>query len=179
MYTLDQRWAVDLMMNFRRLCKYYYYRLKRLQGSPQSLAGGTAIGVFAGFTPTIPFHTAIIIVLTVLTRTSTLAAIIVSWIVCNPLTFFPLYYLSALVGNHITPYTISLAQVQLTLERLLASQGLGKSMAIILELGYETVVVMLAGGIAVALIASIAAYFAALPLFFQLQHNKKKKQIST
>ncbi|MDP3478975.1 MAG: DUF2062 domain-containing protein, partial [Desulfoprunum sp.] len=50
-------------MRLKRLGKYYYLRFLRLKGDPYSLAFGTAIGVFVGLTPTMPLHTAIILIL--------------------------------------------------------------------------------------------------------------------
>ncbi|HHL34074.1 MAG TPA: DUF2062 domain-containing protein, partial [Desulfobulbaceae bacterium] len=45
--------------DIRRTAKYYLVRLKRLQGSPHSLAMGAAIGAAVAITPTLPLHTII------------------------------------------------------------------------------------------------------------------------
>ena len=113
-------------MNLWRINKYYFLRLKRLRGSPRALAGGTAIGVFIGLTPTMPLHTILIILLALLTRTSAVAGIIFSWLVCNPLTYLPIYYLSAVIGNHITPYELNLEKVQAILDHVLAAGSFRK-----------------------------------------------------
>jgi hypothetical protein len=91
-------------MNPKRASRYYYLKFTRLQGDPQSLAWGTAIGTFFGITPIIPLHTVINLIVTFLTRTSTIAALLASLIVCNPLTYVPQYYFSTLIGNAVTPY---------------------------------------------------------------------------
>jgi uncharacterized protein (DUF2062 family) len=50
------------MVLMKRL-RIYYDRFISLKGEPASIAAGFAIGVFVGVTPTIPFHTAMIVFL--------------------------------------------------------------------------------------------------------------------
>jgi uncharacterized protein len=164
-------------MNLWRLFKYYYFRFKRLQGNPHALAGGTAIGVLVGLTPTIPFHTVLIVFLSLLTRTSTLAGIIISWIVCNPLTYLPIYYLSAMVGNHLTPYELNLRYVHRALEQAMAGDGIQNSLAVLANSGYQAMVVMGVGGLCLALPFAIASYYLALKFFVQIQKKRMKKQV--
>ncbi len=164
-------------MNLWRFFKYHFLKFKRLQGNPHALAGGTAIGVFVGLTPTIPFHTILIVCLSLPTRTSTLAGIIISWIVCNPLTYFPIYYLSALLGNHLTPYEFNLANVHSTLEQVMAGDGIKNSLAILANSGYEALVVMAVGGVCLALPFAIVSYYLALKFFMQIQKKRMKKRV--
>jgi uncharacterized protein (DUF2062 family) len=81
-------------MNIKRLGRYYFLKFIRLKGDPKSLAAGTAIGVLIGLTPTIPLQSAFILALTLVTRTSVVAAMTAGWIICTPLTYVPIYYLS-------------------------------------------------------------------------------------
>jgi uncharacterized protein (DUF2062 family) len=164
-------------MKFWRLMKYYFLRLRRLQGSPYALAGGTAIGVFIGLTPTIPFHTVLIIFFSLLTRTSALAGIITSWIVCNPLTYLPIYYLSAVVGNHLTPYELNLQTVRSALEQAMAGDGIQSSAAILVKSGYQVLVVMGVGGLCIALPFAIASYYLAYVFFLQIKKRHLKKHV--
>ncbi len=164
-------------MNLRRVFKFYILKFKRLQGSPHALAGGTAIGVFVGLTPTIPFHTLLIVCLSLVTRTSTLAGIIISWIVCNPLTYLPIYYLCALIGNHLTPYELNLASVQYTLQQAMAGNGIQNSLAILAGSGYEALVVMGIGGICFALPFAVVSYYLALRFFVHMQKKRIKKHV--
>jgi len=164
-------------MNLRRYLKYYYYRFKLLQGSPRALAGGTAIGVFIGLTPTIPFHTLLIVFFSFLTRTSTVAGIIISWIISNPLTYLPIYYLSALVGNHLTPYELNLTNVQNALEQTMAGGSLQNSLAILVASGYEALVVMIVGGFCFALPFGILSYYLSFKFFIQIQKKRMNKHV--
>jgi hypothetical protein len=164
-------------MNLWRFIKFNYFKFRRLQGSPHALAGGTAIGVFVGLTPTIPFHTLLIVFLSLLTRTSTLAGIIVSWIVCNPLTYLPIYYLSAAVGNTLTPYELNLTDLQNRLEQAMAGNGIENSLAILVDLGYEALVVMGTGGVCLALPFAAASYYPARMFFVQIRNKRIKKRV--
>lgn len=164
-------------MQIWRFIKYYFIKFKRLQGSPHALAGGTAIGVFVGLTPTIPFHTVLIVFLSLLSRTSALAGIIVSWIVCNPLTYLPIYYLSAVVGNHLTPYELNLKTVQTALEQAMSGTGMKHSLAILIQSGYEVVIVMGIGGLCIALPVAAVSYYLALIFFVQIKKKRIKKHV--
>ena len=162
-------------MSVKRLSRYYYHRITRLRGNPYVLAGGACIGVFVGLTPTIPFHTIIILGLAFATRTSAIAGIITSWIVCNPLTFVPIYFLSVCVGNKVTPYHLNWEKVRLFLEQLLHSDGFSSSLHIIFNVGYETVVVLVIGGCLIALPISICSYFGFLKIFLTIQEKRRIK----
>ncbi|MCX5874811.1 MAG: DUF2062 domain-containing protein, partial [Deltaproteobacteria bacterium] len=70
-----------------RAAKYYYLKFLRLQGDPHSLALGVAIGLFVGITPTIPLHSALIIILAWPLRGNILAALIAATAISNPLTW--------------------------------------------------------------------------------------------
>jgi len=133
-------------MNPKRLSRYYYLKFMRLKGDPHSLALGTAIGVFVGITPTMPFHTIMIIAATVVTRSSTIAALLSSLLICNPLTNIPQYYIVTLVGNALTPYDLTWSDFKLVLEQLLHSPGFSQSMKIIGGLGYEAAIVLHSSG---------------------------------
>ena len=164
-------------MNLVRYFKYYFFKFKRLQGSPQALAGGTAIGVLVGLTPTIPFHTVLIVLFTILTRTSCVAGIIISWIVCNPLTYLPIYYVSAMLGNHLTPYELNLGKVRDALEQLVSGDGIQNSLTILMNSGYEAMIVMSVGGLCLAIPFAVASYYIALIFFANINKKRIKKRV--
>lgn len=164
-------------MKANRLSKYYYRRIQRLKGDPYALAGGFAIGVFIGITPTMPLHTIIIILITLATRTSTIAAILSSWLVCNPLTYFPIYYFSLVIGNKVTPYYLNWEKIKATLDVLLSSGSLLDSIDLIVSLGYEAVAVMVAGGILLALPFTVISYYLALRFFIAMKRRRIEKHV--
>lgn len=164
-------------MRFNRLGKYYYLRFLRLKGDPYSLAFGTAIGVFVGITPTIPLHTGIILVLTFLTRTSAVAAILVSWLISNPLTYIPIYYFSTVIGNALTPYELNWEKIKAVVTALTSSQGLSHSLQILTGLGFEAVVVLLVGGCVLALPFALVSYYVSLYTFLKIRAKRQAKHI--
>ncbi len=164
-------------MNLKRIVKYYYLKFMRMKGDPQSLAIGTAIGVFIGITPTMPLHTILIIPLTIITRTSTIAALLGSLLVCNPITYVPQYYLATIVGNALTPYELSWARIKEVLDILLQHPGLQKSMEALIGLGYEAAIVLVVGGTVLALPCALISYFLSLRLFIKIRQKRGQKHL--
>jgi uncharacterized protein (DUF2062 family) len=64
----------------------FYTRFLSLSGGPEEIARAMALGVFIGATPTIPFHTALVMVSCLTFRQNITAAILGATIVSNPLT---------------------------------------------------------------------------------------------
>jgi uncharacterized protein len=164
-------------MNPKRLSKYYYLKFMRLKGDPQSLAIGTAVGVFIGITPTMPLHTVLIILITLVTRTSTIAAMLASFLVCNPLTYVPQYYLSTVIGNALTPYELTWSRIKEVLEILLQHPGLQKSFDVLVGLGFEAAIVLVVGGVVLALPLAVASYFFSLRVFVKIREKRSQKHI--
>lgn len=164
-------------MNIDRIFRYYYRRFQRLRGNPYALAGGFAIGVFIGLTPTMPLHTLTIILVTLATRTSTLAAILSSVIACNPVTYFPIYYFSMVIGNAVTPYSLNWEKIKSALDTLLSSESFTASLHIIVDLGVEASIVLLVGGFILALPFALVSYYLSLYFFIMMKKKKIEKQI--
>lgn len=159
----------------QRTLRYYYLRFIRLKGDPGTLARGVAIGSFIGVTPTIPFHTILVLVLAILFRASKVAGILLSWLVSNPLTFFPQYYLAWKIGTCITPYKFSWPKVQSTMD-LLSNGSFLENVAMITHLGREIIICMVAGGIVLALPVATLLYFLSKAFFIRLERNRLEKQ---
>lgn len=162
-------------MKINRLSRLYYLKMLRLRGEPKALAFGTAIGVFVGLTPTIPFHTVTIIGIAMVTRTSAIAGVISSWIVCNPLTYIPIYYFSMRAGNWITPFELSWDRIEQLMDSFTTHQGMAHAIGAITGLGFETITVMIFGGIIIALPFSIISYYFALYFFLRIRDKKSKR----
>ena len=164
-------------MNLDRTRRYYYLRFVRLKGNPRSLAMGSAIGVFVGITPTIPFHTIVIFVLSIFTRSSFIAGLITSWVVCNPLTYIPQYFLSLKIGNLVTPYELSWDQVRSVLETLLSDVSFGMRMKALVTVSYEAIIVMLIGGTILALPFAVISYYLSYFTFVKIRKKRQEKRI--
>ncbi len=176
MYIAGQSWRKD-NMNPKRTARYYCLKFTRLKGDPQSLAGGTAIGVFFGTMPIIPFHTISVLLVTFLTRKSTIAGMLASVVVCNPLTYFPQYYLPLLIGNAITPYSINWERIKELLTVLLTGSGITERIEILGHLGYEATIVLIIGGLVISTPLSIGSYIVSLRFFSNLQEQRRKRHI--
>jgi uncharacterized protein (TIGR03546 family) len=130
-----------------RRIRAFYERFLSLKGDPASIAAALAIGVFVGVTPTIPFHTAIILVIGLLFRMNITAAYLGSWIISNPVTI-PLLYLSQYELGRILlgldPYRFELAEY---------------SLGAITAMGWRILLPLLTGGIVMAPVCAVPAYF--------------------
>ena len=85
-------------MDLRRLFRYHWLRFRRLQDDPRKIAGGMALGIFIGITPTIPFHLVTALPLAALLRVSPVTAFI-GLQIGNPLTIGPIYIASYKLGE--------------------------------------------------------------------------------
>jgi len=164
-------------MNLKRTFRYYFLKFTRLKGEPRALAWGTAIGIFIGITPTMPLHTVAILLVSIITRTSTIAALLAAFVVSNPLTFVAQYYFSIVIGNMVTPYTLNWESMKSVLDILLSKPGFAKSIEVLCGLGYEALTVLLVGGVILALPFSIAAYFLSLRFFIKVREKRRYKHV--
>jgi hypothetical protein len=139
-------------MILQKRFREFYLRFISLKGDPSSIASGLALGVFVGATPTIPFHTALILLLGLLFRRNITAGYLGSWIVSNPLTIPLLYFSQYELGR------ILLGMPRCRFE--IADYTLGG----IAALGWQILLPLQVGGIVMAPFFAIPAYFVALRL---------------
>jgi len=145
----------------KRRSRDFYDRFISLKGEPGNIAMGMAIGVFIGVTPTIPFHTAMIIAVGVLFKQNITAGYLGSWLISNPVTI-PLFYFS-----------------QYELGRLIL--GLQKSawalndysLAGVMNLGWHILFPLLTGGIITAPFFAVPAYFLARRFIVVLRERNR------
>lgn len=151
-------------------------KLKQLQGSPSSLARGVAIGVFLGFAPITPLKTILVLGLTFVFPANTIAAWLVCALICNPLTYIPLYYIAWFLGNILLPGRASWEQLR-NVAASLQHEGLRNSLQSIGHMGLDTLLVMLAGGCVLALILACVSYPFALRFFRRLAQKRSEKHL--
>ena len=82
----------------QRRLRYTYLRFIRLRGTPEEIARGTAVGVFAGMYPFFGFQTILSVGIAVIVRGNKLAAAAATWI-SNPFTYVPFYAFNFQVGR--------------------------------------------------------------------------------
>lgn len=160
----------------KRLARYNFLRLKRLRGNPNTLAFAMALGVFIGLTPTLPLHTIMIICITIPFRISTIAAIVGSTIVSNPLTFALQYFLAWKIGNIFLPGRLTWTRVQEVLTTL-RNEGLVDGVGTLSHLSVDAILVMMLGGLLLALPIAIVSYYLSLHFFIKIREKRRQKHI--
>lgn len=153
---------------------HLFQRLTELQGSPPALARGTAVGVFIGFAPVMPFKALLILLLTVATRASTVAGLLVCTIICNPLTYLPLYYLAWWTGDLLLPGRASWAVLRASFETMRAAP-LAEALTVAAHMGVDAAVVLLVGGLVLALPLALCSYPAACRFFLMVERKRREK----
>jgi uncharacterized protein (DUF2062 family) len=163
-------------MSLKRAARFYFIRFKRLQGSTHSLALGAAIGTAIGATPTLPLHNVLILALTLPLRVNPIAGILAANVVSNPLTFGPQYYLAWKIGNFFLPGRLSWDKIRETLA-LLKSQGIMDSLDVLRAMGWDTVLVMLTGGLVLAAPIGLLTYFSVFRFFAGIRAKRRQKHL--
>jgi uncharacterized protein (DUF2062 family) len=153
-----------------------YQKFRQLQGSPASLARGTAIGVFIGIAPLMPFKSVLIVLITVAARSSTVAALLVCTVICNPFTYIPLYYFSWLVGNFVMPGRTSWESLIAAINRM-QEAGLVAAIPLVGQIGFDAGAVLLAGGLVLALPMAFCSYPVALRFFVKIERKRYEKHL--
>jgi uncharacterized protein len=143
----------------KKRLKKFHDSFISLKGEPKSIAMGMAVGVFIGMTPTIPFHTALIILFGLLWRHNLTAAYLGSWLISNPLTIPILYFSQYELGI----YLLGMTQSQPVL--------MDYSFQNIISLGWQIILPLLTGGIVTAPFFAIPAYFITYRMVLALRNK--------
>jgi len=147
------RWRIGMRQGWRRLM--------RLEGSPQAIAMGMAVGVLVAFSPTVGFQMIIAGFLAAALRANPAPAVAAVWIT-NPLTIPPIfaatYSLGRLFwpGRHIDIHAV-LSRFVHDLSRL-EFYELFSQFRELLELGVDVLVPMFIGGLIVGVAGGAVSY---------------------
>jgi uncharacterized protein len=125
----------------------FYNKFLSLNGRPEEIARAMALGVFIGVTPTIPFHTALIMVICLIFRQNITAAILGATIISNPVTIPFLYLAGYEVGRIVlgvseNPFNVTSYDVRS-----------------LLEIGWHIVYPLMVGGLLLAVVFTVPSYF--------------------
>ena len=134
-------------MNLKKRYKNIYDQFISLKGKPESIAFGTAIGVFIGVTPTIPFHTIMIVAFTFLFRQNFTTAFLGATVMSNPFTI-PFFYVSQ---YHLGKYLLGNGWQEIVFTDY--------SIWDIMNTGWNIACPLLLGGFIMAVVFAIPAYF--------------------
>lgn len=144
----------------------FYNRFLRLNGEPRELAAAMAIGTFIGVTPTIPFHTVIIIFVCLLLKQNLSAAYLGSWI-NNPLTL-PFFYFAE--------YEVGKCILGMDSVHILSADY---NFQAIFKLGWEIMYPLQVGGVVLATVFAILAYFITYHAVQSARDRREKYQRPT
>jgi len=161
----------------RRAARYYYLRFIRLRGHPSVLARGVAVGTFIGITPTIPFHTILALIFAIILRGSKVTALLAAVIVSNPLTFFLQYYFSWKIGNWFTPADHSWDEVSSLLDAVVNGENYRGAFTVLAEIGLDSLVILIGGGIILAIPFTIAFYLLTYMFFRSINKKRLEKHV--
>ncbi|MEB3281149.1 MAG: DUF2062 domain-containing protein [Lyngbya sp.] len=158
------------MRRFKLLYRYcgrwlrrLYRRVMAMKGTPEYLARGLAVGVFAGCFPFFGFQILIAISLAVLFRGHKLLAVAGTW-VSNPLTYVPIFLFNYKIGRWLLG----------SQEPLFEDWGSLHSMDDILSVGAEFAVSLLFGCFVIGIISAVFTYFTSLRM---IRHWRKQQQV--
>ncbi|MDA8125044.1 MAG: DUF2062 domain-containing protein [Deltaproteobacteria bacterium] len=149
-------------MIFKSQLRKFYERFISLKGEPKPIAAGLAMGIFVGITPTIPFHTALIIVLGLLFKQNMTAAYFGSWLISNPVTIPILYFSQYQLGRHLlgmAPCRFELADY---------------SLRSIFHMGGQFLLPLLTGGMVMAFLVALPAYFISRRLIVAIRAKRER-----
>jgi len=161
-------------MTPKRTSKYNFLKFTRLREDPRNLARDTAIGTFSGIVPIIPLKTILVLLVTFITGTSTIAALLATVVVCNPLTYVAQYYFSIVIGNTIMPYHFDWERMKGVLDILLTKPELTVAFQDLAELRIEAAIILIVGGTIMALPFALTSYFFSQRFFLNLREKKRK-----
>lgn len=159
--SLRKRKFKNPKSNWRRRLQYFYWRLVRLQGSPEMLARGIACGIFAGLFPFFGSQTLLALLLAFLLRGNKILALVGPWI-SNPFTSVPIYafnfYIGKLLLNDSTPSDINF-----------------RSWEDIKELGIEIIWPLFVGCVVVGSVFAIISYFFGLWFIRRVRASNQRR----
>ncbi|MBR8829037.1 MAG: DUF2062 domain-containing protein [Gomphosphaeria aponina SAG 52.96 = DSM 107014] len=144
-----------------RRIRYFYIRFLRLQGKPQKIALGLAIGVFLNFFPVFGVQMIFAVIFASLLKANKFAAAAGTW-VSNPITDVPLFLFNFQVGRLLLPwFDLSVDQLYLL------------SYPELMESGLAFIFTLFFGGLVVGSVASISTYFLSLYLITRWRNSSK------
>lgn len=119
----------------------------------------------------------LILLATLVSRSSKIAGLLASVVISNPLTILPTYYFSWKVGRWLTGTSISWSQIKSVIELVLSDAGFMERMSAIAHLGREALFTLLLGGFVFALPARPCRVSLSYRFFVALQRKKRQKHI--
>ncbi len=106
-----------------------------------------------------------------------MAGLFASLVISNPFTYIPIYYASMVIGNCITPYEVNWTQIHNILNIIVSGNGFKETVHLLFNQGAELIIVMLSGGLILAIPTAIVWYVFTLRLFLKIREKRRQKHI--
>lgn len=145
-----------------RQLRYLRQRLNRLRASPQRIARGLALGVFAGFFPLFGLQTILGLGLATFFRGHKLTAVLGTW-VSNPFTYVPIYALNFQVGRWLLN-----SQDDFVLDSV-------DSISELTPEGVQVVIPLFVGCAVMGLVSGTIAYFVGVRLIKRWRSRRRRR----
>lgn len=147
--------------------QYYYVKLVKQHGTPESIARGVAVGLFVAFIVPIGPQMIIAWALAYLLKAKKIPAVAMTW-VTNYLTVPFIYPIQCYIGSMIFGPKLSIRYV----EQMFRDFFKNPSMESFWDLGEDIMVPFFVGGAIFAVISTVIGYFFSYGLI--LRHREKK-----
>ncbi|MEM9302318.1 MAG: DUF2062 domain-containing protein [Pseudomonadota bacterium] len=134
------------------------HRLRALEGTPHSLALGTAVGVAFAILPVLPFRTILVLATAFCVRANAVAAVVTATLLANPLVL-PLWYASAIwLGSTVAADPGGASAGADLLASIQSAGSFRASASVLVDAGLRTIVMMLVGGAILAVPLGLSTY---------------------
>lgn len=154
-------------------------KVKKLHGDPHYIALGMGLGVFVAITPTIPFHTILVLILAFMFKASKAAAILGVW-VSNPFTVVFLYVACYKAGFiFFEDTTGGIESIKLLIHHLEGDAHFSEKVSHFngfIKTQLKVFLVMNVGGIILGVPSGVAAYVVTKRFFVKRKQRKKNRQ---
>ncbi len=162
---------------YRRI-KFFYHKFLRQSGTPESIAGGVAIGLFIGLLVPIGLQTITVIPIAFMLKVRKIPAIVFTWIT-NVYTVIFIYPFQCCLGSYIVGAPMSLKDLSNTFKSFF-DKCLSESpddtwltpFYALMDLGEGIIIPFFIGGTILGVICGVIGYFTTYGII--LSHRQKK-----
>jgi len=162
-------------LDLSRFTKYYFLKFIRIKGDPHELALGMAIGIFSAMLPILPFHIALAVALALVFRVSKITAAI-GVLVCNPFTWYILYYFNYRIGAFILGLSEDNRGFSSIMESIQGSAGTLETILRITHASWTIIAAFVIGGLIMGVVAAVPSYFIFLKIFNLIRDWRQRKR---
>ncbi len=169
------RTSYSFLQKVQRFCMLLYYKILRIQATPESISRGLAAGVFVGMLPLLPVQTFCAVLLAYLIKGSKIAAAAGTW-VSNPLNWVPLYLTFYYLGRKIYHFVNSTILGNVELPFSVPSLDLDHiNFVELMDKGPKMLFIMFVGALLLAIPSALVSYFVSVKSIRLYQKNKKAR----